>query len=72
METHPEEKASLSIINSINNRKEKKPQLFDEKKGMLCPNRRNGHDSLTKKGEHNPLTKQLKIEMDVCWNLGIA
>lgn len=72
METHPEEKASLSIINSINNRKEKKPQLFDEKKGMLCPNRRNGHDSLTKKGEHNPLTKQLKIEMDVCWNLGIG
>lgn len=80
METHPEEKASLSIINSINNRKEKKPQLFDEKKGMLCPQPKKwtwfpneeGHHSLTKKGEHNPLTKQLKIEMDVCWNLGIG
>ena len=45
-----EKKASLSIINSINDRKEKKPQLFNEKKGMLCPNRRKGHDSSTKKG----------------------
>lgn len=34
----PEEKASLSIINSINDRKKKKPQFFNEKKGMQPPN----------------------------------
>lgn len=67
-----EEKASLSIINSINDRKEKKPK-FSGKKGMQCPNRRKEHNLPNQRKEHNnPLTKQLKTKMDGCWNLGIG